>query len=282
MITIDQNKCTRCNRCVKVCTKNILKPGPAVEPQRNRFCLNCGHCYAVCPSHAITLTEYENIQTPELSDLKVDADALMDLFKRRRSVRQYKPEPVAREHLEKIIEAASNAPSAKNNRNVKVYVYTDAPFIQRISHQMPTFYQKLLKIFKLPGFSFIWRKMGFPAEKLEAYRQDFVRLLSAKEGEDFFLHHAPALLVFTAARKDEMTVADAWIAAQNAVTFAQTLGVGSCYNGYLSIAAAKDKNLKSLMKIPQNEKVLAALTLGYPAVTYLRPAPRKIMETHWQ
>jgi nitroreductase/NAD-dependent dihydropyrimidine dehydrogenase PreA subunit len=282
MIMIDQNKCTRCNRCVKVCTKNILKTGPAIDTSRNQYCLNCGHCFAVCPSQAITITGYENIQPTALSDIKVDSESLMDLFKRRRSVRQYKSEPVTREHLEKIIEAASNGPSAKNNRNVKAYIYTDTAFIQQISRRLPVFYQKLLKIFKMPGFSFIWRKMGFPPEKLEAYRQDFVRLLSAKEDQDFFLHHAPALVVFTATRKDEMTVADAWIAAQNAVTFAQTLGVGTCYNGYLSIAAAKDKFLKSMMNIPKNEHVLAAITLGYPAVSYLRYAPRKNMETHWQ
>jgi len=45
------------------------------------------------------------------------------------------------------------------------------------------------------------------------------------------------------------------------------------------IAANKDKNLKSLMKIPTGDYIISALTLGYPAVTFRRYAPRRTMET---
>jgi nitroreductase/NAD-dependent dihydropyrimidine dehydrogenase PreA subunit len=281
MINIDEGKCTKCNLCVKVCTKGVIKPGPEIDPARNRFCINCGHCYAVCPSQAISVAEFKDVRTAELQDLTVQPDAEMALLKRRRSVRHYKPEPVSREHLEQIIEAASNAPSAKNTRNVKAYVYTDKALIERIARQTPAHYKKLLKIFKLPGFPLIWRQMGYPAEKLEAYRKDFVRLTTAKPDEDPILHHTPTLIVFAAPQKDAMTIADGWIAAQNAVIFAETLSVGSCYNGYLTIAANKDKNLKALMQIPPQEHVISALTLGYPAVNFRRAAPRKTMTTRW-
>jgi nitroreductase/NAD-dependent dihydropyrimidine dehydrogenase PreA subunit len=281
MINIDKSKCIKCNLCGKVCPDGIIGPGPEVSAVRNLTgCIRCGHCYAVCPTDAIMVIGFKDFCPVTLkSTPAVEAEGLMVLLKGRRSVRRYKDEPVSREHLEKIITAASVAPSATNSRIVRAYVYTDAQVIEKIARRVPDFYKKLLKLFKLPGFPLIWKMLGYPPGKLEAYKGDFRQI--AEDREFKILHHTRTLLVFTAPSKDEMAVADGWIAAQNAVVYAETIPVATCYNGYLSVAANKDKGLKSLLKIPSHEYVVSALTLGYPDIEFKRDAPRKTMRTFW-
>jgi nitroreductase/NAD-dependent dihydropyrimidine dehydrogenase PreA subunit len=281
MINIDSQKCVKCNLCHKVCPAEVIGPGPVVSAEKNvAWCIRCGQCYAVCPTEAITVIGVKDFSPIAVKpEPPVGAAQMMDLLKGRRSVRRYKDEPVSREHLEKIIEAASVAPSATNSRIVRCYAYTDAELIDKIARRMPEFYKKLLKLFKLPGFSFIWKLLGYPPGQLTAYTEDFRQI--AEDREFKILHHTRTLLVFTTPTKDEMAVADGWIAAQNAVVYAETVLVATCYNGYLSVAANKDKVLKSILKIPAREYVVSALTLGYPDITFKRDAPRKLMRTVW-
>ena len=55
-------------------------------------------------------------------------------------------------------------------------------------------------------------------------------------------------------------IVDAVIAMQNMVIAAWTLGIGSCWIGDF-----KEEKVKNLLKIPDKWKVVALLTLGYPA-----------------
>ncbi len=281
MINIDSQKCIKCNLCSKVCPDGIIEAGPTVSAEKNMaWCIRCGHCFAVCPTEAITVIGFKGFSPIAVKpEPVVGAEPMMELLKSRRSGRRYKNEPVSREHLEKILEAASAAPSATNARIVRAYVYTDEELIRRISRQVPEFYKKLLKLFRLPGFSFIWKLLGYPPGQLAAYTADFRHI--AEDREFKILHHTRTLLVFTTPTKDEMAVADGWIAAQNAVVYAETIPVATCYNGYLSVAANKDKVLKAMMKIPAREYVVSALTLGYPDISFKRDAPRKTMRTFW-
>ena len=46
----------------------------------------------------------------------MDYDGLLELFKKRRSIRKFKPDPVPDEYVDKIIEAARWAPSGANSQ----------------------------------------------------------------------------------------------------------------------------------------------------------------------
>ncbi len=281
MINIDSQKCIKCNLCHTVCPSGVIGDGPEVSAEKNMtWCIQCGHCYAVCPAGAITVVGFKKFSPVALKgEPVVGSAAMMELLKGRRSVRRYKEEPVSREHLEKILEAASAAPSATNSRIVRAYVYTDGELIGRISRRVPEFYKKLLKLFRLPGFPWIWKMLGYPPGQLAAYTADFRQI--AEDREYRILHHTRTLMVFTTPTKDEMAVADGWIAAQNAVIYAETIPVATCYNGYLSVAANKDKKLKALLGVPAREYVVSALTLGYPDITFKRDAPRNTMRMFW-
>lgn len=86
-----------------------------------------------------------------------------------------------------------------------------------------------------------------------------------------FVKDAPLVIVGCANVESLLTgkwaVVDATIAMENMVIAAWTFGVGSCW-----IGACDEEKVKELLKIPDKWKVVALVTLGYPAE---QPKPRK-------
>jgi len=86
-----------------------------------------------------------------------------------------------------------------------------------------------------------------------------------------FIKDAPAVIVGCADVNSLLTgkwaVVDATIAMQNMVIAAWTLGVGSCW-----IGAFNEKKVKEALKVPDKWRVVALITLGYPAE---QPKPKK-------
>jgi nitroreductase len=78
------------------------------------------------------------------------------------------------------------------------------------------------------------------------------------------IKNAPLAIIGCADEKSLLTgkwaIIDATIAMQNMIIAALTFGVGSCWIGSFS-----EKKVKDLLKIPDKWKVVALLTLGYPA-----------------
>ena len=86
-----------------------------------------------------------------------------------------------------------------------------------------------------------------------------------------FIKTAPVVVVGCADTKSLLTgkwaVVDTTIALQNMVLAAWAHGIGSCW-----IGAFNEDKVKEALKIPDKWKVVALITLGYPAET---PKPRK-------
>ena len=62
----------------------------------------------------------------------MDRDALLELLKTRRSIRKFKPDPVPKEQVEMILEAARWAPSGDNAQPWRFVVVTDPEKIRRL------------------------------------------------------------------------------------------------------------------------------------------------------
>jgi len=128
-VTIEEERCTLCGLCLQVCVRQVLQEREGriecVEPLR---CLACGHCKAVCPEDAVQLRycrPEEFIPVPPRSSYP-DPDTLLSFFRARRSVRSYRPDPVEREKLERIIQAGRFAPTGSNRQHLE-YVVLQSP-----------------------------------------------------------------------------------------------------------------------------------------------------------
>jgi len=109
---------------------------------------------------------------------------------------------------------------------------------------------------------------------LTRYRESFIR--KQLTNSSMVCHHAPAVMLFHGkAGKFDMSDADANIWAANTAMYSKTLGLGSCYIGFIVKAMERNKILKQEMNIPPDHKVYAALALGYPKVNYKNETSRQ-------
>lgn len=282
-MTIDESKCNNCNLCVEVCIGGPIFEGPVIRDDEGFTCVECGHCYAICPGEAVRVVGFEDIKTNELGKRPViDSPSMMALLKGRRSGRLFKPEPVSREHVKELIEAASVAPSAHNGHLVKAYVYYDEAVIRKIEKETLAYYRRLLKVFRNRLFPPAWRLMGLDTDELEILKHAFAGLLKPVKRDNILNYGSRTLLAFTAPRRNTLAVGDAWIAAQNAVIHAEATEIATFYNGFIIMAATGSRALRKVMGIPKGEKVVAVLTTGYPRRGFQREAPRIPMPTAWR
>ena len=276
MIKIDDEKCLRCNTCIQYCPAGIISEGPEINQNVHKYCVTCGHCFMVCPSGAIHILGFEDIEIPSYSkEMPVSSEALETLLRRRRSIRHYKPDPVSKKHLEKILEAAALVPAAHNWRAFKAYVCTDKAVIAQVHKKLTEYYTRFLEVLKKPV-------EGMPDSIREELIFAIDRLVvNPLGGKDSLFWNAPDLLVFTTLNPHPLCIGDAWTASFSAVMYAETIPVGTCYNGFLIMGCNEDPSIKQLLKIPNGELVVSGFTLGYPDEEHVRYPPRRPMTTIW-
>ena len=103
----------------------------------------------------------------------------------------------------------------------------------------------------------------------------FARLVDAtarrtEVDEHFFFKGAPAVIVVVA--KDQVNGA---LAASNMELAAQAHGLGVLYSGFFALAAKLSPALRRELGLARGRKVVTALVVGHPVVTYRRTAPKE-------
>ena len=253
MVTINQDACTGCGRCIKDCIAGTI----SLQDHKARSagsCLLCGHCVAVCPTGAVSIPEYDMEDVEELApeEAALETGRLLKAIKSRRSIRSYKQMPVSRSYMELLLQAGRYTATARNTQGCR--------FI---------FVQEGLGLFK----SMIWEGIGRILNSpdpgpAEPYR-NFYNARQADPQDDYLFRNAPCVL-FIAAH----SAIDAGLAAQNMELTGTSLGLGFLYNGYLRRAAQMIPEAREWLETGGKPLEACAL-LGFPDVTYKRTAPRR-------
>ena len=106
MIRIDESKCLKCHACVRDCVVHVLlqdeKGFPAVRPEDERFCLNCQHCLAVCPTGAVECHGVSAEACAPNGKLPSSRE-MLNLLAQRRSIRQYRDENVSDDKIDAML-----------------------------------------------------------------------------------------------------------------------------------------------------------------------------------
>ena len=75
---------------------------------------------------------------------------------------------------------------------------------------------------------------------------------------------------------------DAAIASANMELVANSLGIGMVYVGYFVALVAQSPRLRQWIGLQETDRVVTCLSMGYPAVRYLRSVPRKPLQARWR
>lgn len=263
MVRIDQEKCKGCGKCAEDCLAfNIeLKDRKAGVKKE---CLQCGHCVAVCPVKAVSIPEYEMEDVEEYSaeDFRLDPDQVLRCIKFRRSIRDYTPEKVEKQILEKLLQAGRYTATAKNNQDTCFIVIQDE--LEQLKTRVWDYIDGMAR-----------REGTHIAREMLPYVA-FNRRRKADPGDDYLFRNAPVVLFLTSDWP-----LDAGLAAQNIETMAAALGLGTLYNGYLARIADANEELKRWLGI-EGKVIKACMLLGYPNRHYARTAPRKEANIIWK
>jgi nitroreductase/ferredoxin len=286
-MTVDRVKCTACNICVEACPQDVYELADVAVVSFPGRCISCGHCVALCPEDAVAHEAYPEGTIKPLGARKVPTAAATEtLIRARRSVRNFKDKEVPREVVEELVRRAlSSYPSAHNIRPVRVLALADAKVIKKVREATIEWYRTAVRRMRNPILRTIYGAVAVREERLGAYAlaDDMKRLLEAHDaGRDDLFHDAPTVLVLHAPETTIMPVETAYYAAAQLVMMATAMGLGTCFVGWLTSAAARSEEVKEALGLPEDRAVYAALALGYPKYKYRRAIGRPAPEVKWR
>ena len=288
MVSIDENRCTLCGLCIRVCLRGVLK-----EEKKNivvidpASCILCGHCKAICPTDApkfSNLSENEFELTPNIEEMP-NPSSFLRFLRRRRSQRIYSSKPVEIEKLKMIIEAGRFAPTGGNRQGCEYIVVTGRKILDRVCTLTIQTLQEQGKLVKEALDRYHRSKVPLREEYITMqYYPSLVDRIAEKwkEGVDQLLYHAPVLILVH--MKQGITTTpqvDASLSAMHMILMAETLGLGTCINGFLFFALHHSGELREVLEIPSDHQVHVAFTVGYSDVEFLRLVARNPAKIKW-
>lgn len=85
-ILIDDGKCVVCSSCIDDCPNSFLYLEDDKIYAHDKGCMECGHCYAICPAGAIKMANYGCVDEMVVPMSEINEDVLFNAMKSRRSI----------------------------------------------------------------------------------------------------------------------------------------------------------------------------------------------------
>ena len=174
-------------------------------------------------------------------------DALEALVTRR-STRNYKPDPVEQEKLDKILEAGRQAPSGGNNQTSHFFVIRNREVLDKLIEMT----EKAFSGMEITENTYASMKHSIAASKKDGY---------------VFCYNAPVLIVVANRKNYGNNIADCACAIENMMVAANALDLGSCWINQLKWLNEETEIVEYLrgFGMKEDERVYGAVIIGYPA-----------------
>ena len=270
-ITVDPEKCNHDGLCVKACPTQVIeltsqKDLPTPVKDFKEYCLACGHCVAVCPTGAFSLDWLKTEHCHSLNKaLVLDRNQAEQFLRSRRSIRNFKDKAVKREKLEKLLEIACYAPSAKNNQAWHWTVVEKPSDVRKMAEMVIDWMRSIIK--KHPQ---------------QAEERGLPRVVEAWDGgQERICRGAPHMIVVHGDKDYVLGPEDSATALSYLELYAPTIGLGTCWGGYFFSAVNAYPPLFEALGMPVGHKAFGAVMVGYPKLNYQRLPLRKEPKISW-
>lgn len=188
---------------------------------------------------------------------------------KRRSIRMYKKEQVPEFMINRILEAGRFSPSAGNCQPWKFVVVREPEIIKGLTDTTI----KICKLFKalidyrIPGKR--WRlpiaKLNIRLKPHELHPVPFGAISFIADGKLGLYHGAPTvILIFKDVRGISSPDLDCGIAGQNMVLAAHSMGLGTCWVGFVKVAFQYTGKWKKRLGIKYPYKFISSISIGWP------------------
>lgn len=270
MIKIDiRENCIKCAKCVAVCPVSVLsqdQKDKTIFVKRVTNCIECGQCAAVCPTRALQHSSFP--ATSIIDFTKEECPTIkqtMLLLKKRRSNRTFSSKEIPAQDIAKIVEAAYQAPTAHNSRDLAFTVISSPEKLKELTDFTIETYENAIKKLTNPLLKPLL-KLKHP--KAYHYLPLMQRLSSAyRRGNDAILRKATSVVLFHTKENDSFSLTNCNLAYQNSSLMSETLGISQFYIGFLCKAIQlAPGSLEKRLGIKGH--IQAAMALGLPKIKF--------------
>jgi nitroreductase len=174
----------------------------------------------------------------------------LDIIKKRRSIRNFKPDQIADSEIAAIIEAGMYAPSARGDQSWQFTVVQNGELLQELSE----------------GVKRIYASLDNP----------FLQSLGKNEKYHLFFH-APTVILVSGNKEALLPEIDCAVCIQNMLLAAESLNIGSCWiSGVNRLAAIEEgRSVFEKLNIPDGYRQYFSVAFGYKNIENPKAAPRK-------
>ncbi len=256
---IDEAKCTQCGICSKECPTLIIdgKKGlPEIKEGKEKNCIKCQHCLAVCPTGALSIFGKDpEASIPVNGDIP-EASALENLIKTRRSIRRFKNDELPKSKIKQLLEVAAFAPTGHNKNQVLLSVTETKEELNKVRSLV---YNAIKKV----------KEEGTLRPALTMYG-NFQSLWEDK-GVDILFRNAPHFIVASAPESNPNAVTDCVISMSYFELMANTMGIGTLWDGLAkAVFEHIAPELKEQLGIPADHTIGYMMVFGLPAIKFAR------------
>ena len=276
MITVDETLCNDCELCQKICHEYCIDfEGGKISIQHN-FCSTCAQCIAICPRLALS---WNGIRpSPYNRDLYPGPAQLDELFRERRTIRDFKNRKIERPLLKEIVNFAAYAPTHSFER--RLILLDDENLIQQMDRILYRFSARLYRSFYRPGWVHAFIKAFAPSREYE-YLKAKPKLEAAVNRKRNFKTRPAAVVMVIGDRRVPLNLESAQYALYNIDLYAQSRGLGCRNLVGNQMFLNRSKSFRRLIGLKKREKILGTLALGYPAVRFRNKVNGKYLDIQW-
>jgi nitroreductase/NAD-dependent dihydropyrimidine dehydrogenase PreA subunit len=287
-ISIDEATCQRDGICSQICPNLVFTGTRGEQPRIGdvTLCNLCGQCLSACPSGAITHSRLSSSRLSRVADHHpVDPDALGQLLRQRRSVRAYRDKEIPQELIEQLVGVAGFGPTGAHGGEGwvrRVVIVTGKDSMSKVAELTFLYMKQLAELLDSLVVKMVARWKEGPRMGRLMLPDIVMRLREFEKGHNMITYDAPAAIFVHSPRVTPTPQTDCDCVMYPMMLMAHALGLGTCWNGYLSKAASGFRissftALRKLLEIPDHHDVYAAATLGFPRIR-LHSVPQRSTE----
>ena len=180
--------------------------------------------------------------------------SILDVIKKRRSVRKYKAEQITEKELEMIVAAGQLAPSGSNNQTSHFIVVQNGEVLDELREVVKSEFAKM------------------PLDE-NTYGSVKTSIRLSQKGTYNFMYNPPTFIIAANKRGYGNAMADCSLALGNMMLMAAELGIGTCWINQLKWLGENEQVLTCLKKygLAADEVVCGCLAVGYSDQPNLAP-----------